>query len=71
MQHEKLYNLHKTAFLIATVFVSKLDNIMSDQILTARKQYLFLVQDEFAFSYFIVLLPQMFYLKKKTTQGAA
>jgi hypothetical protein len=63
MQREKLYNLHKTAYFIVALFVFKMNKILSDQISTVRKRH-FLVQDEFIFSYFIFLSPDILHLKK-------
>src|ERR1700733_9552633 len=65
MQREKLYNLDKTAYFIVAFFVFKMDKILSDQISTVRKWDVFLIQAEFIFSYFILLLPDMFLKKNK------
>jgi hypothetical protein len=67
MQREKLYNLHRAASFTIVLFAFKIDKILSDQILTLRKRY-FLVKDDFVFSYFIFLLPDIFYLKKYITR---
>ena len=37
MQREKLYNSHKTAFLIVGHFTFEMDGILSDQVLMLRK----------------------------------
>ena len=49
--------------LVFTValFVFKIDKILSDQNFDAAKAIFFLVRDEFVFSYFLFLLPDMFY----------
>jgi hypothetical protein len=41
MQHEKLYNLHRTGNFMVTIFVFKSDKIVSDQISTLRKRCFF------------------------------
>ena len=63
MQREKLYNLHKTVCFIVALFVFKMKKILNDQFSTVRKRYL-LVQDEFFFSYFNFLSPDIFCLQK-------
>ena len=66
MQREKLYNLRKTAYFIVAFVVFKMNKILSNQFSIVRKRY-FLVEDEFIFSYFIFLSPDIFYLKKQNT----
>src|SRR5690348_5108154 len=63
MQREKLYNLHTTAYFIVAFSVFKMKKILSNQFSVVRKRY-FLIEDEFIFSYFIFLSPDIFYLKK-------
>ena len=41
MQREKLYNLHKTAYIIAALFVFQIDNIFTEQISTVQKYIFF------------------------------
>lgn len=63
MKREKLYNLHKIGYFIVAFFVFKMNKILSNLFSIVRKRY-FLVEDEFIFSYFIFLSPDIFYLKK-------
>ena len=55
MQCEKLYNLHKTACLATAFFAFKMVKVLEVQILTVRRRYFYLTQDEFIFSHFIFL----------------
>ncbi len=63
MQREKLYNLLRTAFFIVAIFAFKMVKILSDQISTVRKRYLFWHKMNQFFSYFIFLSPDILHLK--------
>ena len=54
MQRAKLYNLHTTAFLIVAHFALKMDNVLSDQISTLRKNN---TNEKFLCSCFTFLSP--------------
>jgi hypothetical protein len=60
MQREKLYNLQRTAYLTAALFVFKIDKTLRDQILTLRRRDIVLVENEFVFPYLTFLLLDMF-----------
>ena len=70
MQREKLYNLYRTVYFIVALLAFIMSKILNDQFSTVRKRYC-VVQDEFIFSHFIVLSPNIFYLKKRNTSQAA
>ena len=55
MQREKLYNLHKTACFSTALFAFKMVTVLEDQILTVRRCYFYLTQDESVFLNFIFL----------------
>jgi hypothetical protein len=61
MQREKLYNLDKTAYFIVAVFVFKMNKIFERSNFDRAKMIFFFEQNEFVFSYLILLLPDMFY----------
>ena len=64
MPREKLYNVHKTTYFIAALFVFKTDKILSVKFRLC-KNTTFLIQYEFVYSYFIYLPLDIFYLKKQ------
>jgi hypothetical protein len=47
MQHEELYNLHKTAFLTTALFVCKSGQTGSSQILTLLKRHFWHMMSSF------------------------
>jgi RNA recognition motif-containing protein len=72
MQLENNFSLYKTANYTVVSFPFKVDKILSSQSPTLRKQCVPFIKDEFVFfSYFIFLLPGIFYQKQieHTTRG--